>query len=91
MLLRPMIQVTHDAVGRRGAADEIPDLTLLTIERLLSLGARDCGRTCGSTAKAETFSHHNKNMAIHLFGDCGAFINCYERGSAKSKAIFRFD
>lgn len=56
-------EVTHDSVGRRGAADEALDLTLLSIERLLGLGARDSGRTCGGTAKAETLNHHNINLS----------------------------
>lgn len=80
---------THDAVGRRGAADEALDLTLLSIECLLGLGARDRGRTYGGTAKAETLNHHNKNLAIHLPGDCSACINRSYRGSAKGRAILR--
>lgn len=54
--------VTHDAVRRRAAADETLDLTPLSIEHLLGLGARDSGRTCGATVKAETLNHHNVNM-----------------------------
>ena len=41
--------MTHDAVGRGGAADEALDLTLLSVEHLLGLGAGDRGGTCGGT------------------------------------------
>lgn len=73
--------MTHDAVGRRGTADEALDLTLLSIEGLLGLGARDSGRTYRGTAKVESLNHHNKNLAIHLLGNCSICINCSERGS----------
>lgn len=37
--------MTHNAVGRRSAADETLDLPLLPVEDLLGLGAGDSGRT----------------------------------------------
>lgn len=53
--------MTHNAVGRRSAADETLDLPLLPVEDLLGLGAGDSGRTY-STAKGKPVNHSNKTL-----------------------------